>query len=29
MISYSSTKRVVVTVDGSTIYDQDVDFSKL
>ena len=28
-VSYSSTKRVVVTVDGSTIYDQDVDFSKL
>lgn len=28
-VSYSSSKRVVVTVDGSTIYDQDVDFSKL
>ena len=28
-VSYSSTKRVVVTVDGSTVYDQDVDFSKL
>ena len=28
-VRYTSTQRVVVTVDGSTVYDQDVDFSKL
>lgn len=28
-VRYSSTQHVVVTVDGSAVYEQDVDFSKL